>query len=149
MNYTLTKIDDIKIIGPEVRTNNNKGVQEIPQLWQQFQQDNVFASIPNKTSNTGVYGIYTNYDSNEHGDYSFIIGCDVEKQDDVPKKMAAINIPSGTYAVFTATNRDQVFETWQTIWNTKLARKYTADFEIYDYTKPEVKVYIAVDEQSS
>lgn len=73
--------------------------------------------------------------------------------DDIPEGMVGRVIPGGKFTQFTAKgdlNQGIVYSEWLNIWNTKLNRKYTADFEVYGQKAlnpedAEVDIFIAVD----
>lgn len=100
------------------------------------------ASHFNGRVNPGVtYVAYTEYESDEHGEYTFFIGEEVrstERQD--LSKYTQLVIPAGCYQKFTTdsgTMPDVVIQSWQKIWNMTGSdfegeRKYHTDFEIYD-----------------
>ena len=145
---------DFSIIGISVRTTNENGqaIKDIGPLWERFLSENLIEKIPNKVDPT-VYSVYTDYESDYTKPYTVILGCKVSSLDDIPEGMVGRVIPGGKFTQFTAKgdlNQGIVYSEWLNIWNTKLNRKYTADFEVYGQKAlnpedAEVDIFIAVD----
>jgi predicted transcriptional regulator YdeE len=101
-----------------------------------------------------MFAVYSEYDSDWTGEYSYMIGSEVTKADTIPEGLAVTRIPAQTYAVFKAAGPmpDALLAVWMSVWGTNLPRTYTCDFEQYDsrFTRPENKeidVYVAVNEE--
>lgn len=131
------------LAGLTVRTNNknemNPSSGKIGLLVQQYWNDGVAARISNRTNPGLTYTAYTDYESNEHGDYTFFVGEAVES--DVPQPgFRILVIPEGSFQKFTTEAGkmpDNIIQAWQAIWamNAKQLggkRNYIADFEVYD-----------------
>jgi len=146
-------IKPFQIIGIAVRTTNENGQAgtDIGALWQEFMTTGVLDKIPNKISND-IYSIYTDYESDHTKPYTTILGCQVSDISDIPKGMVAKTFEGGNYIEFTAKGNLQegaVYQEWSKIWAIDLARKYTADFEVYgekaqNPNDAEVAIFIAV-----
>mgnify|MGYP001606980337 FL=1 len=143
MQSTVIERPSIKVIGIEVRTNNRDEMGEhgkIGPQWQRFYQEGVGERIPNQRKPDETLAIYTDYESDMNGEYSFILAKEVMTFDDVPAGMVAKILPATKYAVFTACQGptpDIVIEAWQHIWGLKPGevggdRAYLGDFEVYD-----------------
>ncbi len=151
MTYTIEKQDKKFFIGLELRTNNQECSMAMPAHKERFFNENILAKIPNKINGT-IYALYTDYEGDFTGPYSWILGCEVSSLDNVPAGLVGKIIPESKYAVFTTEGAfpQGLIAAWQAIWKSGLSRSYTSDFEVYraDFnpqTNPEVKVYIAVD----
>ncbi|MFI5342816.1 MAG: GyrI-like domain-containing protein [Chlamydiales bacterium] len=151
-NYTVVHKPTMMIVGIACRTSNapDAGPQDIPRLWGQFYSEVIINQIPNKVSNE-VVALYCDYEGDYTQPYSLVIGCPVHSVDVIPKGMVTKIIPSGSYALFRAVGEypASLIETWGTIWQTKLMRTYTGDFEFYgdQFTSgspKEVEVLIAI-----
>lgn len=101
-----------------------------------------------------MFAVYSDYESDWTGEYSYRIGCEVTKAERIPEGLAVAWIPSMTYAVFTAKGPmpDAILGIWMSIGGTKLPRTYTFDFKQYDarFTrrgKKEADVYGSVHEE--
>ncbi|MFT5823100.1 MAG: putative transcriptional regulator YdeE [Crocinitomix sp.] len=129
------KLDQLKIVGIEVRTQNapNKAEQDIPALWGRFMSENISPKIPNKSSED-IYCVYCEYEGDHLAPYTALIGYAVHENAAIPSQFKVIDIPASDYAVFKAhgdLTAGAVFEAWNTIWNSDLNRTHTADFEVY------------------
>jgi predicted transcriptional regulator YdeE len=131
------------VIGIEVRTDNRTEAGPggaIPKLWQRFMQEGVAAKIPNKTDDK-IYALYSQYDSDYHGPYSYTIGMRVSASEKLPEGLVSRGVSAGDYAVVT-TAIGPVWQVvplaWKQIWSLEDSgtlggvRAYATDFEIYD-----------------
>ena len=132
------------IVGIKVRTNNqaeadsSKG-QILPCIQKYFHQ-NLAAQIPHRTSPGTTYCIYTDYESDHHGDYTYFVGEEVDSVIDLPANFEVLIIPAQKYVKFTngpGAMPDVVRKPWQQIWQMSPKdlggeRAFLADFEIYD-----------------
>ena len=150
MSYALEIQPKKLIIGIEVRTGYSTFCEKCPQHWGRFFSEQVFQKIPNKV-NDAVYGIYTEYDGDYTGDYTYVIGCEVSNLDEIPEGLVGKEIPESKYAVYKAAGEfpKSVEKTWGEIWSGNLKRAYTSDFEIYrpgfdPVNNSDVLVYIAL-----
>jgi predicted transcriptional regulator YdeE len=143
------------IIGIAIRTTNENGQsgRDIPQLWQRFMTEQIAAKIPNKVD-SAILSVYTDYEKDHTRPYTTLIGCRVSSLDTVPQGMIGKTISGGIYAVRTATGKLSdgiVFNEWQKIWSSDLARTFTSDFEVYDHRAQnpdhaEVDIFLSVKE---
>lgn len=129
------KIEPFQIIGISVRTTNENGqaAQDIGQLWNKFMSENVQGKIPNKVDGI-VYSLYTDYEGDHTQPYTTILGCKVNSLDKIPEEMVGRSFDGGNYAKTTAKGdlaKGLIINHWSKIWETELARRYTADFEVY------------------
>jgi predicted transcriptional regulator YdeE len=152
--FTLQKIPALTVIGISRRTSNADGrsMKDIPATWTDFLQRNAGAKIKNRSLPPAMFAVYSDYESDWRGEYSYLIGCGVTRAPVVSEGMEVRRIPAQSYAVFTAKGRmpDEVLAIWSMIWLSGLPRTYTFDFEVYDqrFTNPEQKevdVCVAID----
>jgi predicted transcriptional regulator YdeE len=152
-NYNVIQKPAIVVVGIECRTSNSPDAapQDIPRLWDKFYKEKIIDHIPNKVSYE-VIALYCDYESDYTKPYSLIIGCPVSSVDSVPAGMRAKIIPAGSYAIFPAVgeNPPSVYEAWLNIWQTKLKRTYTGDYELYGNksfsgSPKEVEIFIAIE----
>jgi predicted transcriptional regulator YdeE len=129
------------VVGIATRTTNAKemsGEGAIAQQWDRFMKEGLLNRIPNKAGSE-ILAVYTDYESDANGAYTFLIGAKVSAADAVPPGMVAKKIPAGRYAVFTSEKGfvgKVVPETWSRIWAIAKpapggSRAYQADFEVY------------------
>jgi predicted transcriptional regulator YdeE len=144
MDYTIENFEGCTITGLKHRTDNTKAMQVIPGLWETFFKENVPEQIENREPDPFVYAVYTGYESDEHGEYDFVLG-GRSSGNRAKDALDQVEVPKGTYAVFTAQSADQVIAVWQQIWQTDLKRTYVADFERYDQQNGQVEIYVGID----
>lgn len=147
------------VIGISTRTSNAKemsGEGVIGKQWERFMKEGVLGKIPNKVD-SNTLALYTDYQSDVTGEYTFTLGARVSSAEKVPPGMAAKKVPAGRYAVFTSEKGlvgQVVANTWRRIWATPKSaaggdRAYRADFEVYDQraTDPkdaQVEIYVGI-----
>jgi predicted transcriptional regulator YdeE len=98
-----------------------------------FLQENLAAQIPHKVDSSLV-AVYTEYASDQNGEYTFVIGARVRSAE-VPAGMVAKTVPAGRYAVFLSESGpvgEVVMKTWQRVWSAEIDRAYRTDYEVYD-----------------
>ena len=135
--WDMATVDEVRVIGIEARTSNAKEMTAegvIGKQWTRFSKEGLLARIPNK-ADSAIVALYTDYQSDKDGAYTFVLGARVSSVKHVPEGMVARKIPAGRYAVFTSDRGPAarvVFETWKRIWAAPLDRAYKTDFELYD-----------------
>ena len=144
MKKELTHKSEIKLIGLIARTNNknemNPETAKIGALAGNYWGQNIAIQIPNRKNPGVTLSVYTNYASDEHGDYTYFIGEEVDSFDNVPASFKQLVIPAGKYQKFTTSSGKMpqiVIEAWQQIWKMSVndfgsKRAYQADYEVYD-----------------
>jgi len=137
-----TLAEPIYVAGFLVRTSNAKEVSgngEIGKLWGRFMQQNLATQIPNKIGHT-LMVVYSDYASDEKGEYTYLLGAPVSTVDGLPANLSFRRIPPGNYAVLTTAQGpliEVLQSTWKQIWSATPAqlgapRAFVADYEIYD-----------------
>ncbi|SRR5581483_3713139 len=133
-----------KIIGIKTRTNNqletNSLEGKIFPIVKQYFHQNVASDIPNRIHLGTTFCIYTDYESDHQGEYTYFIGEEVNSFEGVPASLETLIIPAQEYIKFTSgpgPMPDVVRKPWQQIWQMTAGelgglRSYSADFEIYD-----------------
>lgn len=140
MKQTKHKLKQIKLMGFSTRTNNqnemNPATAKIGALIASFREQAITDKLSNRENPGVTYAIYTEYDSDEHGDYTYFIGEAVSDLNDVPEGLTPMTIQAGDYECFTTEPGPMpqvVIQAWQNIWdNSSLKRAYLTDFEVYD-----------------
>lgn len=155
MNYEIIRLEEKNAAVLTARTNNSSPEMGniIGGLWQKFYSAEVFPKLTNRTDAYAL-GIYTEYSSDEKGDYTAAVGCSVDNADSLPEGMRAIKIPAGKYAVFSITGKMDTNEQlaaiqrlWRELWDMNLDRSYICDFEEYRSADPkfaDIRVYIGL-----
>ncbi|MGB3589827.1 MAG: GyrI-like domain-containing protein, partial [Tunicatimonas sp.] len=123
------------LIGISVRTTNENGraAQDIGLLWSKFMSENLLNKIPNKVDDT-IYSLYTDYEGDHTQPYTAILGCRVNSLSEIAEGMVGRSFDGGNYMKTTAKGdlaKGLIVNHWSKIWETKLARRYTADFEVF------------------
>lgn len=130
------------IIGLAVRTNNAREASAdalIGKQWQRLYRDGLLAKIPNK-ADTAVVALYTDYSSDEHGDYTYILGARVTSCATLPEGMVCRHVPAADYVTLESEPGaipGIVIALWQRVWNLSPAqlsgtRSFKNDYELYD-----------------
>lgn len=76
-------IDGFTVVGIEARTDNARemaGGGIIAKQWGRFMGENLLAQIPNRTDGA-ILAVYSDYESDKDGEYSFMIGARVKGGD--------------------------------------------------------------------
>lgn len=145
-------MEAFKIIGIAVRTTNqnNQAHTDINNLWNKWFTDGIASRIPNKVSEA-LYNVYTDYESDEHGPYTCILGFEVTNLDSIPKGLVGRHFPKQKYKQFVSKGKlpDCVMETWKMIWSLKFNRSYHVDFDVYhpdkmDPENAEILTYLSI-----
>ncbi|MEX1042136.1 MAG: effector binding domain-containing protein, partial [Pirellulaceae bacterium] len=143
-----------------VRTNNNTESHadkaKIPDLYERYFDEELDDVIPEidqtPTQSQRRYAVYADYDSDENGDYTILVGKQVSDDAETPDQFEGTTIDQGNYLKFVGQGQppEVVSATWEHIWEYFRAtdthdRAFTTDFEVYDQSKPDqVEIYIAV-----
>lgn len=150
MEYEIVTLEEKIVKGISARTNNTSPDMGmvIGGLWERFYNAGVCASIANKKSEKAL-GIYTDYASNELGDYTVMVACEVNEADTNKEDIEVRRIPAGKYAKFVVHGdmKEAVQDAWQKIWQMELPRSFEYDFEEYqnsDMENAEIHIYISL-----
>ena len=153
---------EIELIGLSVRTNNknemNPQLSKIGELAGRYWTQNRAAEIPNRKNPNVTLSVYTEYDSDEQGDYTYFIGEEVNSFENIPSGFQKLTISSAKYVKFTTPAGkmpEVVINAWQQIWKMSSddfggKRAYQADFEVYDHRVSDpvttiVDVYVGIE----
>jgi predicted transcriptional regulator YdeE len=144
MSKCITEFAEIKLVGITARTSNaremNPETAKIGATMQKFFGNSMQSQISERKNPGTVFAVYTNYESDEHGDYTYFLGEEVNDITDIQPGFEVLTIPVQSYAKFTSAPGKMpavCIEMWQDIWKMKAAdfggaRSYIADFEVYD-----------------
>lgn len=144
MEKSSITLEEIKLVGITARTNNanemdpEKGI--IGKTLEKFFSNGLAEKIPNRKKPGNLYCVYTNYESDETGDYTYFVGEAVTTFENLDKDFETLTIPMQSYAKFNigpGKMPQACIEAWQKIWQMGekdfgSPRNYIADFEIYD-----------------
>ncbi len=145
MHKERINLGGLTLIGLSTRTNNknemNPATSKIASLAGTYWSQQVANEFKGRLNPGITYSVYTDYESDEHGEYTYFIGEIVESLENQDlSKFETLVIPPSDYQRFTTKPGkfpEIVISAWQAIWKmtpTELAgkRKYIADFEVYD-----------------
>lgn len=137
------------VAGWQVRTNNADemtGQGKIGPLWQRTFQQNLVARIPNRAGDALIV-VYSNYASDEKGDYDYLLGARVSSIENLPPGMTWKRVEPGAYAVI-LTEKGQMpgvlQAAWARIWKMSPGelggkRAFATDYEVYDQRSADVQ----------
>lgn len=157
-------LDQLIVAGVTIRTNNknemNPATGKIGPLVQQYWHNQIANKIQYRANPGLTYIAYTDYESDEQGEYTFLVG-EAVSENTPQSDFRILTIPEGTFQKFTTDAGkmpDVIIQTWQHIWKMSAAqlggkRKYLADFEVYDRRAMDpnnavVDIYIGITDQN-
>ena len=135
---------DTYIVGLSVRTSNQESfdskTNKIAPLITRYWQENIANTILHRKNPGVTIAVYADYESDEHGHYTYFFGEEVSSLDQSSSGLTTCIIPAGKFARFTTIKEkmpDVVIEAWMNIWKMTPhelggRRCYYADFEVYD-----------------
>lgn len=145
MQRTELKLNEIFLVGITVRTNNRNeenwmSGKIFPCVLKYF-NEKLFEKIHNRKNPGRTFCVYTEYESDYNGDYTYFIGEEVTSFNlPLEGELKPLTIKPQKYVKFTTEPGpmpDVLKNAWQAIWKMSDAdfgspRHYYADFEIYD-----------------
>ncbi|MBI1751834.1 MAG: effector binding domain-containing protein [Acidobacteria bacterium] len=137
MEPTPVQLEPFTVSGLGLRTRNaaeaDPSTARIPGLWDRFMAEGLAERLGG--SSPAVHGVYTAYESDQHGSYQVLAGVKVERP--VPG-FDSIDIPPGRYLRFDGRGPlpQAIIETWARVWSHfekpgAPGRRFLADFETY------------------
>lgn len=144
MQKTTIDLPEIKLVGITARTNLaneiNPITAKITPTIQQYFSLGLPEKIAHRKNPSKTFCVYTEYESDYTGDYTFFIGQEVTAFENLPEGTQQLTIQPQPYVKFTTepgTMPNVVIQAWQNIWqmtpqDLKGIRAYHADFEVYD-----------------
>lgn len=147
-------VESFFVTGISVRTANrdemNPEMAKIPGLWDRFMTEVSPETVPNAHSDSPLYGVYTNYESDAGGLFEVTVGWRVSTPDE-SGELETVEVTSGDYLVFEDKGPmpEVVVKIWGEVWDyferhPDVRRAYTTDFEVYG-DQESVAIYIAID----
>ncbi len=147
------------VLGISSRTSNAAeitGDGEIPKIWDRFFSKEIQEQFSKQGNETPIIGLYSNYESDVFGEYTFAVGKEISNKQTVIEGFQVLNVPQAKYAVFT-TEVGPVLEivpkAWSAIWQwfeeNNCERAYTGDFEKYDErsidpNEAQIDIFVAI-----
>ncbi len=154
---------EIKLVGITCRTANglelDPATAKIGSTMQKYFYGKLAASIEKRKKPGVTYCVYTGYEGDFTGNYTYFIGEEVDSFDGVKDGFSSLVIPKQNYVKFTSgpgALPNICISSWQEIWAMSAkdfggARAYVADFEVYDERAHDQQnaifdIYIGIDE---
>jgi predicted transcriptional regulator YdeE len=129
-----TEHDGFWVMGVSARTRNEREMGPggvIPGIWERFRDGTLAATIPGRVGGAMV-AVYTDYESDAGGEYTFMVGAPVQEGAIAPEGMVVAHVPRGKYWRL-AVEPGPVWETipaaWGRVWKESPARAFQTDFE--------------------
>lgn len=142
MKKTETNLAEIKLVGITTRTSNAAEMDpkkaQIGSMIQKYFGTGIPNIIEHRKKPGVTFCVYTNYESDFTGEYTYFIGEEVSSFGDLPDNLENLIIPTQDYIKFTNEPGPMpavCIDMWQSIWQDSeldKTRSYIADFEIYD-----------------
>jgi predicted transcriptional regulator YdeE len=137
-------LNEIKLVGIAVRTSNhlefNPETAKIGQTIGKYFENNLSQKIASRVKPGTTYCAYTEYETDESGEYTYFVGEEVNSFEEIPKDFKTLVIPPSSYTKFECGPGGMptvCIAAWREIWKMQEIdfggkRTYIADFEIYD-----------------
>ena len=153
-----TRLPAFSVAGISVRTRNsdemNPAIARLGGLWNRFFSQSWERKLPARGDDGRIFGVYSGYESNEHGAFDVTAGVAVAAPDLAQAQAlpgaARVDIEPGDYLVFTGAGEmpQMVIDTWLRIWqyfaeNPQVQRRFGTDFEAYE-GPDQVAIHIGV-----
>jgi len=144
MKQVVIEKQEIKLVGIQVRTSYQHELDKMKghifPCVQKYFHGSLWEKIPHRVKPGTTYCVYTDYETDHRGAYTYFIGEEVGHSDNLPDWFCSLVIPPQQYAKFTTTPApmpDVIVNAWNAIWNMSPQdlggrRSYHTDFEIYD-----------------
>lgn len=153
----LESVEPFKVAGISVRTRTlyeqNQDTARIPGLYERFQADVIDQLISQPVRPQQQIAVYADYESNQSGEFTILLGKQVDTEAQVPDQLESVRIDGGKYLHFVGEGSDRaqaVQATWERVWqyfeeDMTYTRAYDTDFEIHDQASPgKVELFISV-----
>lgn len=149
-------VPGFQVAGLTVRTRNrdemNPTTARIGGLWDRFFSESWEHKLPAAAQDGRIFGVYSAYESNEHGAYDVTAGVAANPSEAQGEDAAVRVVPveAGDYLVFSGQGAmpQMVIDTWGQIWhyfahNPRVRRRFGTDFEAYR-GPDEVAIHIGI-----
>lgn len=143
MNPSVVQVSAFSVAGIAVRTRN--GDEMVPErarigaLWDQFFSESWARRLPGPGADGRLYGVYSAYESDQHGAFDVTAGVSAAVQAEPPVGTARVEVEPGDYLVFPGEGPmpQMVIDAWGDVWryfeaNPGVRRRFGTDFELYE-----------------
>lgn len=147
--YVYEELGPRLLAGIEIRTSNSEMPGSALALKERYFAEKICEKIPALDNN--IYVLYSNYESDYTGSYSYFIGRAISSAEGVPSDLTIKELCPGNYACFDLDGPfpASLISAWTYIWRSNLARAYRTDLEVYPWdfdpaSNPKIKLFIGV-----
>lgn len=163
MQKVLTQLAEKKLVGITCRTNNaqlfesDPSTNKVAALVYKYFHGGFADSIKARKTPGTTYCVYTRYESDYTGDFTYFIGEEVSSFEAIVEGFESHTIPAQSYAKFTNEPGPMpmvCIDMWKSIWSMMPSdlggeRGYLSDFEVYDersadHSKVTLDIYIGL-----
>ena len=150
-------INEMKLVGLKTTTCNQDESDPVKAkigdlIMNQYYGHGLADKILSRINPGKTFGIYTDYESDYKGKYTYFVGEEVASVEDLPADLVSYIIPAGTYIKFTTSIGEMpqvLIDAWQQIWQMSDSdfggkRNYRTDFELYNQNSAEIYIGIEV-----
>ena len=118
------------VAGRETRASNDDP-SPIGALWSAIYDDPAIRALG--ADDEPMIAAYCEYEGDHTQPYTFFLGRRVAADAEIPDGLVRREIPAGRYAVYLAEGPmpAKLIETWGTIWEAPLERRFDVDYEIH------------------
>jgi predicted transcriptional regulator YdeE len=137
--------DGFLVAGVSARVRNDDPAS-IGRLWEQFRVQNVAAQISTKLSGD-IHCVYHAYEGDHRDPFHMTIGFKVPAGSAIPSGLGTAHVPAQRLTIYDASGQQPaaLITTWMKIWDSRIARSFLADFDLYDCGNPErVTVHVGI-----
>lgn len=145
MEKNFVELPKVQLVGIKIRTSYDNEINpltgQIGPTIQRYWQEGIADKIPNRANPGRLFSVYTEYESDHTGAYTYFLGEEVTHIDEpLPDGLCAMELPLSNYTKFTtnpAPLPHVIIDAWYKIWQMSAEdlggeRRWIADFEIYD-----------------
>ena len=123
-------IEGFDVAGVSVVTEKTRATDDINALWEKFFSLQVGQLVSGKVNDV-IYAVYSDYAGDHNKPYRLTIGYRVSGAQ--PAGMHVVKVAANDYAILSAAGEQPkaLVETWKSVWESDLERRYQTDFEVY------------------
>ena len=143
MTPSVVQVPAFSVAGIAVRTSNRDEMvpesARIGALWDRFFSESWARRLPGPGADGRLYGVYSAYESDEHGAFDVTAGVSATVQADPPVGTARVHVEPGDYLVFYREGPmpQMVIDAWGDVWryfeaHPEVRRCFDTDFELYE-----------------
>jgi len=144
---------DLLVAGIKLRTTHRiEAVPEtakIPALWRRFSADKIGDQIPDRSGDAAVLVLYTDYEREDAGPFSVVLGHQVTTLEHLPPGISGVWLLPGRYLCFEGAGRplESPTDAWQEIrqffaHSHAYERAFESDYELHGAEA--VAIYVSI-----